>query len=623
MATKHLFDDAQGLVEKSIRGAIALNPALRFYAPHKVIYDCTHSNDKVAIISGGGAGHEPGHAGVIGRGMLTAAISGEIFASPSASQICSGLDLANTDAGVIFVVNNYTGDCLNFGLAAEKARAALAYSGNKKSGGVEMVIVGDDVAVGRERGGLVGRRGLAGNIFTCKILGAASEKGLGVKQLAELGRTLIDNTVTIGTSLDHCHVPGRPKGDEERGALAEDACELGMGIHNEPGFKHYDQKPTPDAIIKEMLTLMLNQDDKDRAYTPFDKDDAPVVFINNLGGMSQLEMNAITDVVLSQLEKDYGLYPSRVFNSQYMTSLNAPGFGVSLINHKRITAKTGQDLLALLDAPTDAFSWAGVTSGWGNPTGKPRDRQAETQEAEERLQKVRSEGGAVSALNTEGTGKQGGPTNGNPELVKKAILSACKAAVEIEPELTRFDTIVGDGDCGETLATCANAIKSALESGKISLDTSAGTALSIGSTIESNMGGTSGAIYALFFAGLVQGLVSSSKESGTEGKPATKKEWGDAVETALDNLGRYTPARPGDRTLIDALTPFCRTLGKGNSLNEAVKEARKGAEATKDMKARLGRATYVASKDGGDMPPDPGAWGVWALVDGLRKGLEQ
>jgi len=233
--------------------------------------------------------------------MLTAAISGDIFASPSASQICSGLDLANTDAGVILIVNNYTGDCLNFGLAAEKARAALAYSGNKQSGGVEMVIVGDDVAVGRERGGLVGRRGLAGNIFTCKILGAASEKGLNVKQLAELGRTLIDNTVTIGTSLDHCHVPGRPKGEEDRGALAEDACELGMGIHNEPGFKHYDQKPTPDAIIKEMLKLMLNQDDKDRAYTPFDKEDAPVVFINNLGGMSQLEMNAVTDEVLGQL----------------------------------------------------------------------------------------------------------------------------------------------------------------------------------------------------------------------------------------------------------------------------------------------------------------------------------
>lgn len=285
-----------------------------------------------------------------------------------------------------------------------------------------------------------------------------------------------------------------------------------------------------------------------------------------------------------------------------MTSLNAPGFGVSLVNHKRISAKTGQDLLALLDAPTDAFSWAGVTTGWGSPTGKPRDRQVEAKEAEDRLKEVRSQGGSVSALSTEGTGKQGGPTNGDPELVKKAILSACAAAVEVEPELTRFDTIVGDGDCGETLANCANAIKKAISDGKISFDTAAGTCLSIGSTIESNMGGTSGAIYALFFAGLVQGLVSASADNKSEGKPAGIDEWGKAAETALENLGRYTPARPGDRTLIDSLTPFCRSLGGGKGLDQAVKDARKGAEDTKAMTARLGRATYVASKDGGDMP---------------------
>lgn len=290
----------------------------------------THSPDKVAIISGGGAGHEPGHAGVIGRGMLTAAVSGEIFASPSASQICSGLDLANSDAGTIFVVNRYvlgqwqgvilvsniicftkahsflakrryTGDCLNFGLAAEKARAALAYSGNKKSGGVEMVIVGDDVAVGRERGGLVGRRGLAGNIITCKVLGAASEKGLNVQQLKKLGDSLVDSMVAVGTSLDHCHVPGRSKKAEEWGALPQEACEIGMGIHNEPGFKRLDKTPPAPELVREMLSLLLNPNDTDRAYVAFDKDDAPAVLLNNLGGVSQLEMNALLDEVITQL----------------------------------------------------------------------------------------------------------------------------------------------------------------------------------------------------------------------------------------------------------------------------------------------------------------------------------
>lgn len=242
--------------------------------------------------------------------MLTAAVSGEIFASPSASQICSGLDLVNAEAGVIFVVNRYTGDCLNFGLAAEKGRAALAISGNKKSGGIEMVIVGDDVAVGRERGGLVGRRGLGGNVFTCKIMGAGSQKGLNVQQLKKLGDSVIANAVSVGTSLDHCHVPGRSKVAEDWGALPDEACEIGMGIHNEPGFKRLEKTPPASELIREMLSLLLNPNDSDRHYLDFEKDDAPIVFLNNLGGVSQLEMAALLDETLIQLGESQCIYKS-------------------------------------------------------------------------------------------------------------------------------------------------------------------------------------------------------------------------------------------------------------------------------------------------------------------------
>ncbi|CDU23711.1 probable DAK2-dihydroxyacetone kinase [Sporisorium scitamineum] len=616
MATKHVFDSSQGLVDRNLRGTVALNPALRYYAPHKVVFDPSHDNKKVAVVSGGGAGHEPAQAGFVGKGMLAACISGDIFASPSAAQICSGIDLINHDAGVVMVVNNYTGDCLHFGLAAEKARAAMAYSG-KQGGGVEAVIVADDVAVGRKRGGLVGRRGLAGNIFTCKILGAASDKGLDVKRIGELGRNLMDNMVSIGTSLDHCHVPGRPKGAEERGALAEEAAELGMGIHNEPGFKHMDKKPEPEALIGEMLGLLLNPDDADRAYTPFDKDDAPVLFINNLGGMSQLEMNAIADLTLELLESKWNLHPCRVLSGPYMTSLNAPGFGISLINQKRFEKNTGQSLLELLDYPTTAYSWLGVQSGWGGSHGHPRDRKAEEKEAANHLQSVRKAGGSVSGLADPGASSNG-PVNPDPELVKKAIIAACDATVEIEPTLTRYDTIVGDGDCGETLAQAGNEVKKALEKGEIPVDNAAGTLIAVGEVLEYAMGGTSGAIYALFFAGLVQSLLSQPK-----GTQADSKVWGKAALDALENLGRYTPARPGDRTLVDALDPFCRALGAGKSLAEAVHASKVGAEKTQAMTPRLGRATYVGSKDQGEMPPDPGAWGIWALTDGLRKGLGQ
>lgn len=566
------------------------------YAPHKVIYDTTHSPDKVAIISGGGAGHEPGHAGVIGRGMLTAAVSGEVFASPSASQICSGVDLAKSDAGVIFVVNNYTGDCLHFGLATEKTRAAIAYSG-KKNSGAEMVIVGDDVAVGRARGGLVGRRGLAGNIITCKVLGAASEKGLKINELKKLGDTLVDSMVAIGTSLDHCHVPGRSKKAEDWGALPQDACEIGMGIHNEPGFKHLEKTPPANELIRQMLDLLLNPNDKDRAYVKFDKESAPVVLLNNLGGVSQLEMNALLDEVLTQLDKTYGLYPARCYCNQYMTSLNAPGFGISLVHHQKVKKETGHDVLELLDAPTDAYAWSGVTTGWGASSGQPRNRDAQEKEAADRLAQLRKEGGSVTGLNDDAKSQGGGPSNGDPALAAKALISACESAIAAEPDMTKFDTIVGDGDAGETLEHAAKAVIEAIKKNELDLKSAAGTCLSIGEVLESAMGGTSGAIYALFFAGLVEGLVSGTSSAG---QAATREDWGKAVKKALDSLGTYTPARPGDRTLVDALTPFCETLYAGKPLGEAVAAAKEGADATKTMKARLGRATYVDMDDNKD-----------------------
>lgn len=517
-------------------------------------------------------------------------------------------------------INNYTGDQLHFGLAAEKARAALAYAGNKTSGGVECVTIADDVAVGRAKGGLVGRRGLGMNPFSCKVLGAASERGLNVKQIKQLGDTLIANSVTIGTSLDHCHVPGRPKKAEEWGALPQDACEIGMGIHNEPGFKRLDKTPPPEKLVAEMLDYMLNPNDPDRHYLDFDKDDAPIVFLNNLGGVSNLELFALADETIAQLDKTYGLHPSRVYANAYMTSLNAPGFGITLVKHKPVTKETGVDLLQLLDDPTDAYSWTGVSHGWPSSSGKPRDRAAEEKEAAARLESVRKSGSSVTGLEEAAKERADGPINVSEDLIKNVLLSAAQSAIDAEPSMTRHDTIVGDGDAGETLAQVAKAVQVAVKKNEIDLKNAAGTCITLGNVIESSMGGTSGAIYALFFAGLVQGLVGGP---GKAGEPAGAKEWGHATLAALENLGRYTPARPGDRTLVDALDPFARALGSGKPLAEAVKAAGDGTEATKKMTPRLGRATYQGGDNKEMMTvPDPGAEGVYAIVSGIQKALE-
>lgn len=641
MATKHVFNDADGLVVKALRGSAALNPTLRVYVstplasaptltfvcvcmcspacryePDKVLYDASHDPAKVSVIAGGGAGHEPGHAGVVGNGMLAACVSGDIFASPSTVAIVTGIDLAPSDKGYLIVVNNYTGDVLNFGLAAEKTRAALAYANAPDQGheGVEVVNIADDVAVGRKKGGLVGRRGLAVNILTCKAVGAAAAQGWKLKDIASVGREIVSHAVTIQVGLDHCHVPGRPKKPEDYGALPPDALEIGMGIHNEPGVKRVDHAPPPAELVRDMLAYLLNEADADRAYVHFDRNDAPIVIINNLGGLSNLEISAVVDEVLGQLEKDYGLYPSRVYAHPYMTSLNAPGFGISLVNQRAFAHKTGVDLLALLDAPTDAPGWAGVAAGWGAASGRPRDRDAELREAKDAL--ARAQRKKTSVSKPQAASDPGGPVNASAEQAKKVIVSACDSAVAAEPDMTKFDTVVGDGDAGETLAQAAKAVKKAALEGALDLTSAGGTCLSVDAVIEHNMGGTSGALYALFFTSLAKSVIASAPK----GAHATSKEWGAALLAALESLGHHTPARPGMRTLVDALDPFCRVMADTGSLRAAVDAARNGALATRDQTARLGRATYVG--DVKDAPPDPGAWGVVALVDGILHALE-
>ncbi|WFD33227.1 hypothetical protein MCUN1_000040 [Malassezia cuniculi] len=621
MSTKHVFETSNGLVDKALAGTVALNPALGLYAHHKVVYDKTHDRSKVAILAGGGAGHEPSFAGLVGKGLLTVAVSGEIFASPSAAQISSGVDLAPSDKGLVVVVNRYTGDSLNFGLAAEKARAAYAAEGGKRE--VAMVIVGDDVSVGRTKGGLVGRRGLTGCPILCKLLGAGAQADLSVKQLEKLGNVFVENTVTVGSSFDHCHVPGRSKDPVERAALADEAVEIGMGIHNEPGVKHIENKPEPSELIAEMLSLLVKQDDADRSFTPFAEGDEPILFVNNLGGMSVLEMNAVVDEVVSQLRKTWKIEPARVYQGTLITSLNAPGFGITLINHKRASQDAGVNVLELIDADTDVAAWPGVLRGWSDKASLKTAEELET-ESTDIIKKVQETGFSVSGSSLKGKAASSGPVNGDSALVGKVIETMCQAVIDVEPTLTKYDTIVGDGDAGETLRHCGESVLAAFKNNEIPLDRAIATVLGISATVESNMGGTSGALYGLFLAGLVQGLQSSTNDTS---EVATIKHWAHAAQVALKSLSNYTPARPGDRTLVDALTPFCETLKSQaesgadakTALSAAVDAAKDGAEKTRDMTARLGRAVYVGETK--EKVPDPGAWGVWALTAGILQNF--
>ncbi|KAF9880468.1 dihydroxyacetone kinase [Colletotrichum karsti] len=569
--SQHFYDEAENLVLDALESLALTHSGLSFDKSKKVIWLTNNDSKKVSILSGGGAGHEPAHAGFVGDSMLTAAVSGSIFASPSVAQIVSGISRVASPAGVLLVVKNYTGDVFHFHLAAEKAKASLGIP-------VEVIVVGDDVSVGRKKSGKVGRRGLAGTVLVHKILGAYKETGASLADVLKLGKTVGDNLVTVGASLEHVHIPGR----EAAAPSAGDQVELGMGIHNEPGCQVLKPRPELPKLIEQMLTQLLDTKDADRAYVDFSDAKDVVLLVNNLGGVSPLEFSGITAKVVNALG-GRGLKLARVISGTYMTSLNGPGFSITLL-------KATPEILKYVDASTDALGWAYTPR---NETGS---------DAKQRI--------VESGETSHGSDGSKSGVQLNVETFKKVVAEAHKRIADAEPQITDHDTKVGDGDCGVTLLRGAKAVSKYAESSSVS-DDAVRTAIDLTNVIEDNMDGTSGAIYSIFFAAL-----SSELRKASAGV-LDLKAWTKVAVGALEKLQQATPARQGDRTLLDALEPFVKTLEKTGSVKDAVAEARKGVEATKGMAASLGRAVYVEESAWGKVP-DPGAEGVLAILEGLE-----
>jgi dihydroxyacetone kinase len=293
--------------------------------PHiKVVLRSEVDRSKVALVSGGGSGHEPSHAGFVGKGMLTAAVCGDVFASPSVDAVLAGILSVTGDAGCLLIVKNYTGDRLNFGLAAERARA----HGKK----VEMVIVDDDIALPE----LPQARGLAGTLFVHKIAGALAEQGADLDKVAAAARRVIKDIRSIGMSLSTCTVPGSPREDR----IPEGKAELGLGIHGEPGVQQVPFNGARGAI--EAIAEKLASDDNGLPL---------VALMNNLGGTSVLEMSVLAHELIGS--KVVGLR-YMIGPAAMMTSLDMRGFSVSTL------AATDEDVRAL-SYPVDMAAWPGMS----------------------------------------------------------------------------------------------------------------------------------------------------------------------------------------------------------------------------------------------------------------------
>ncbi|KAK5100946.1 dihydroxyacetone kinase Dak1 [Exophiala xenobiotica] len=589
MQIKHFFSDPTHLVGSALNSLTITNPSLAFDKENKIIYRRPNKDaeSKMSIISGGGSGHEPGFAGFVGKGLLTASVAGTIFASPSAEQVRRAvLTRVPGEKGVLIITMNYTGDVLNFGMAAEKAKA----------GGLstEFYAIGDDVGVGREKGGKVGRRGIGGGILLLKIVGALAEAGGSLAQVYELAQQVNRNLVSLGSSLERVHVPGReiPKEGDTEGVIPYGEIEVGMGIHNEPGSKRV--KASLPELVKIMLAQLLDPNDKDRHYTHITKDDKIVLFMNNLGATSMLEFAGATNECVKQLKEDYGLTPVRVITGTFLTSLDGLGWSASILRLEDTGLGSGKSMLELIDAPAEAVGWANTgvaTSTWNADQSATFDQSAEV---------------------TADTSKTN--LTLDPQQASKVLKGGLERMAKAEPDVTRYDSIVGDGDCGTVLKRGAEAVMKELDSGDLPTDAVAFLNKII-PVVENTMDGTSGALYAIFLNALAYGL--RSQDTGSS-KAVDQQTWAKACKSAMGDLAKYTPATTGDRTLMDSLIPFADTLDKAGSIKDAAAASRKGAEETKSMKASLGRAVYVgAEQEWMGKIPDPGAWGLAEFFDGV------
>ncbi len=318
----------ENLVTEAIDGLLAVSGGalarLDGYPHIKVVVRADWDASRVALISGGGSGHEPAHAGFVGRGMLTAAVCGEVFASPSVEAVLAGILAVTGEAGCLLIVKNYTGDRLNFGLAAERARAL----GRK----VEMVVVDDDIALPD----LPQPRGVAGTLFVHKIAGALAEAGKPLSEVASVARSVIDNVASIGMSLDTCTVPGSPKEDR----IEPGKAELGLGIHGEAGV---EQVPFTDA--RNAMEQVLSK------LAPQLKGKRHVAILNNLGGTTPLEMSALAQALASSPQGN--LITHIIGPAPLMTSLDMHGFSVSVLPLDDSNSE-------LLEADIEPSAWPGM-----------------------------------------------------------------------------------------------------------------------------------------------------------------------------------------------------------------------------------------------------------------------
>lgn len=324
---KKLINDPSNVLEDMLQGIVYAHEDYLEKLDGFDVLVRKNSKDKgkVALVSGGGSGHEPAHGGYVGYGMLDAAVCGAVFTSPTPDQVYEAIKAVDNGSGTLLIIKNYTGDVMNFDMAKEMAEM--------EGINVDYVVVNDDVAV-EDSLYTAGRRGIAGTIFVHKIAGAKAEKGASLKEVKNVAEKVIKNVRSMGMALTSCIVPAAGKANF---TLGEDEIEIGMGIHGEPGT-HREKISSADNIAEQLVNKILSD-------MPIEKNSEVAVMVNGLSGTPLMELYIINKKVREMLnEKGIKVYKTLV--GEYMTSLEMAGCSVSIL-------KLDEELKELLDSKAD------------------------------------------------------------------------------------------------------------------------------------------------------------------------------------------------------------------------------------------------------------------------------
>ncbi|CAJ1936792.1 unnamed protein product [Cylindrotheca closterium] len=583
MVVKKIINDPKNAVEDFIGGILATYPnRFKKLQNHDVLLDANPSNT-VQLISGGGCGHEPSHAGWIGKGMLSGAVLGGIFASPSVSAVLAAIRAAaasNKNRGVLLIVKNYTGDRLNFGMACEQAAQSNI--------NCRMVVVADDCALQRQKG-ITGQRGVAGICLVHKVAGAAAEARKTLDEIVDIVSEVCSQIGTLGVSLDAVTVPGAKSLNAR---LDDVTIEIGLGIHGEAGMRQVPLM-TANEIARDLLKSIqeygraVTRNGKEDIIPFIEQGDDICLLINNLGGTSNFELAIFTGAVVSELEKVYKVQVSRLFVGSYMTAFDTHGASITIFNLSNVS----DQIKTFLDAPCSAPSWVECDP----VTAHPRNSLEELPE--------------VKQVNESLLKKPTLQIAGFDELSRSLVLKAVQRLSENETVLTKYDTIVGDGDCGITMKRGANEIEKRLSNGGIDITHPVSLFSNIADAISFAMGGTSGFLLELLFRRM------SSFAAGQ--KKIDAADISSAFMAGVDALRIYGGATIGSRTMMDALIPAAKSLVENSDLKLAAANAKLGAEKTAKMKlASAGRSNYLNAETL-EGTPDPGAVAVSLVFDAI------